>query len=231
MGEGSFSVSDKLADAILNLVAQVPPPGRRPAMRRARPRVASCGWPRPRRHWPRGLALPTGPAGWLTILPELLAVWRIQAQMVSDIAALYGARHAPTREQMLYCLFRHAAAQAVRDVLARATDRWLVQEASGAVLRRAAQAIGLKLTQKVARRGASRWMPLVGAAGVGVYAWLDTRQVARTAISLFQGPAGRPPPLASRARCSPPGVAAPAAGCDAVRPVWRRCRPADAPDP
>jgi len=194
MGEGSFSVSDKLADAILNLVAQVPPTREEASdapraaagrvMRVASTKAALAAG---------GLALPTGPAGWLTILPELLTVWRIQAQMVSDIAAVYGARHAPTREQMLYCLFRHAAAQAVRDVLARATDRWLVQEASGAVLRRAAQAIGLKLTQKVARRGASRWVPLVGAAGVGVYAWLDTRQVARTAISLFQGPAGETP--------------------------------------
>lgn len=190
MGEGPFSVSDKLADAILNLVAQVPPtreeasdaPGAAAGrvMRVASTKAALTAG---------GLALPTGPAGWLTILPELLAVWRIQAQMVSDIAALYGARHAPTREQMLYCLFRHAAAQAVRDLLARATDRWLVQEASGALLRRAAQAIGLKLTQKVVRRGASRWVPVVGAAGVGVYAWLDTRQVARTAISLFQAQA------------------------------------------
>src|SRR5690349_18727253 len=29
------------------------------------------------------LALPPGPLGWLTVLPELLAVWRIQAQLVA----------------------------------------------------------------------------------------------------------------------------------------------------
>ena len=191
MVESSFSVGDRLADAILNLVAQVPPTREEAsdAPRAAAGRVMRVASAKAALT-AGGLALPTGPAGWLTILPELLAVWRIQAQMVSDIAALYGARHAPTREQMLYCLFRHAAAQAVRDLLARATDRWMVQEASGALLRRAAQAIGLKLTQKVARRGASRWVPLVGAAGVGVYAWLDTRQVAQTAITLFQAPAG-----------------------------------------
>ncbi|MEO8778245.1 MAG: hypothetical protein ABI389_06190, partial [Rhodanobacter sp.] len=32
------------------------------------------------------LALPPGPLGWLTLLPELVAIWKIQAQMVSDIA-------------------------------------------------------------------------------------------------------------------------------------------------
>jgi len=191
MGDSSFSVGDRLADAILNLVAQVPPSREESsdAPRAAAGRVMRVASAKAALT-AGGLALPTGPAGWLTILPELLAVWRIQAQMVSDIAALYGAQHAPTREQMLYCLFRHAAAQAVRDLLARATDRWVVQEASGALLRRAAQVIGLKLTQKVARRGASRWVPLVGAAGVGVYAWLDTQQVAQTAIKLFQAPAG-----------------------------------------
>src|SRR6185437_10467582 len=38
------------------------------------------------------LALPPGPLGWLTVLPELVAIWKLQAQMVSDIAAAYG-RH------------------------------------------------------------------------------------------------------------------------------------------
>lgn len=65
------------------------------------------------------LALPPGPAGWLTVLPELLAVWRIQAQMISDIAAAYGKHAVLGREQMLYCLFRHTAAQAFRDVRPR----------------------------------------------------------------------------------------------------------------
>ena len=36
------------------------------------------------------LAMPPGPLGWLTIAPELLAVWTIQAQMVSDLAGVYG---------------------------------------------------------------------------------------------------------------------------------------------
>ena len=37
------------------------------------------------------LALPPGPLGWMTVLPELIAIWRIQAQMVSDIAASFGS--------------------------------------------------------------------------------------------------------------------------------------------
>ena len=36
------------------------------------------------------LALPPGPIGWLTIVPELVAIWRIQRQMVADIAGAFG---------------------------------------------------------------------------------------------------------------------------------------------
>ena len=36
------------------------------------------------------LAMAPGPFGLLTVLPDLVAVWRIQSQLVSDIAAVYG---------------------------------------------------------------------------------------------------------------------------------------------
>src|SRR5258706_7267706 len=89
------------------------------------------------------LALPPGPLGWLTILPELVAVWRIQAQMVADIAGIYGKDAALTREQMIYCLFRHAAAQAVRDLVVRVGERFLVQRVSLRVLQACAARGGI----------------------------------------------------------------------------------------
>src|SRR5262245_51327413 len=58
-----------------------------------------------------GLALPPGPLGYITILPDLVGIWKIQAQMVADIAGTFGGKTHLGREQMLYCLFRHAAAQ------------------------------------------------------------------------------------------------------------------------
>lgn len=131
------------------------------------------------------LSLPPGPLGWLTVLPELVAIWRIQAKMVADIAGAFGQKSALTREQMLYCLFRHTAAQAVRDIAVRAGERFIVREVTAGALRRAAERIGVKLSQRALGSGAARLLPVIGAAGVGVYAWLDTRQVARTAIAMF----------------------------------------------
>ncbi|MEW9573428.1 hypothetical protein ABQJ54_16855 [Rhodanobacter sp. Si-c] len=133
------------------------------------------------------LALPPGPLGWLTVLPELVTIWKLQAQMVSDIAAAYG-RHAELgREQMLYCLFRHTAAQAFRDLVVRMGDRLLFRRMSHAVVERVAKQLGVKLSRRALGEGVSRWLPVIGALGVGAYAYYDTGQVAATAIELFDG--------------------------------------------
>jgi hypothetical protein len=132
------------------------------------------------------LALPTGPFGWFTVLPEMMTVWKIQSQMVADIAALYGRKSTLTEEQMVYCLFRHSAAQAVRDLVIRVGERALVKKASLTVLESIARKIGIKLTRQVLGKGLSRWLPIAGAIGVGAYAYYDTAQVAATAIKLFE---------------------------------------------
>jgi hypothetical protein len=133
------------------------------------------------------LALPPGPLGWLTLLPELIAIWKIQGQMVSDIAAAYGQQANLGREQMLWCLFRHTAAQAFRDLVVRMGDRLVFRRMSHTVAQRVARQVGVKLTRRTVSEGISRWLPVVGALGVGAYAYYDTGQVANTAIALFSG--------------------------------------------
>jgi len=132
------------------------------------------------------LALPVGSLGWLTILPELVAVWRIQAQMVADIAGCYGKTKFLSREQMLYCLFKHGGAQAVRDLVVRAGERMLIKKASLRVLQRVARRVGIRVSQRSIGKGISRFLPVIGAVGVGAYAYFDTAQVAKTAKEFFE---------------------------------------------
>jgi hypothetical protein len=132
------------------------------------------------------LSLPPGPAGWLTIVPDLTMVWKIQSQMVADIAGAFGRESTLSQEQMLYCLFRHAAAQAVRDLVVRASERILIERAPARALQAAIRKIGLPVARRLAGRGISRWLPVVGAVGVAGYAYYDTRRVAVTAIELFR---------------------------------------------
>jgi hypothetical protein len=133
------------------------------------------------------LALPPGPAGWLTILPEMMGVWKIQKQMVADIAALFGKHASLTPEQVVYCLFQHTAADGVRDLVVRVGQRTLVRRASPLLIRTITRRIGARLAQRALGKGVARWLPIVGAVGVGAYAYYDTAQVAATAIDLFDG--------------------------------------------
>lgn len=176
-----------LGQALLDLVAQPPrsaqPTEARPAQaarrltdQAARRAALAAG----------SLSLPPGPLGWLTLLPEMMSVWRIQSQLVADIAAAYGRSHELDRTQMLYCLFRHTAAQGLRDLAVRVGERLIVQPLAAGALKKLAGAIGLKLSQRALGSSMARWLPLVGAAGVGAYAWYDTRQVAQAAIELFE---------------------------------------------
>ena len=139
-------------------------------------------------------ALPPGPLRWLTILPELITIWKIQTQMVADIAGTYGKQTFLTREQMLYCLFRHTAVQAVRDWSCESATSSFA--ASRFVLFRQCPEGRCSHYQRVFGKSISRWLPIIGALGVGAYAYYDTGQVARTAIELFEGEIEIDPPEA-----------------------------------
>ncbi len=131
------------------------------------------------------LALPPGPFGMLTVLPDLFLIWKIQRQLVADIFALHGRTVELTRTHMLYCLFRHMASQVLRDVVVRAGERAIVRQLSTQALRSTLQSLGLTVVQRLTGTSVSRWVPLVGAAAVGAYAYWDTLQVARTALNVL----------------------------------------------
>ena len=138
------------------------------------------------------LALPPGPLGMLTVLPDLYVIWKIQRQMVADLFGLYGRTAELTPTHMLYCLFRHMASHVLRDVAVRAGQRMVIQSASAGALQRLVRGLGVSLTQRVAGTAASRWVPLAGAAAVGAYAYWDTLQVAKTARQLLDADARDP---------------------------------------
>ena len=183
---GRAGASRRLVDAILDVVGR--PPETREALHRDPPKHARSIANRSAAKAALSagtLALPPGPLGWLTILPELETVWRQQAQMVADIAGSFGKASALDREQMLYCLFRHIAPSAFRDMVSEATERVVIHAASPRTVRAIVQKVGLRVTLRLMGKGISRWVPVVGALGVGAYAYYDTGQVAATAMSLF----------------------------------------------
>jgi uncharacterized protein (DUF697 family) len=197
-----------IADAIEDLIARVPPsrehsaeaPGAaaKAIARKAAGRAATLSG---------ALALPPGVFGLLTVLPDLVAIWRIQAQMVADLAGIYGKEMQLTRTHMLYCLFRHASSQLARDVVVRAGQRFVVTQLSGGALRSLLTSIGVSISQRVAGTAASRWVPVIGAAAVAGYAYFDTLQVAKTAIRLLEGMTDERKPVPASASAQAPSQA------------------------
>jgi len=176
-----------IAKAILGIVSTIPATTEPlSASPKERARVIQTGAALKAATVSGSLALPPGPWGVLTVLPDLLAIWRIQAQMVADIAGAFGKTAQLTREQLLYCLFRHAAAQVVRDLAARVGQRMIFRPVTLRALQSIAHRLGVKVTQRVIAKSAARWIPVLGALGVAGYAYYDTAQVGLTALELFQ---------------------------------------------
>jgi len=219
-------IATALGDAIVSVVGRVPAtrqaeaddPARqvRRLARQAANRAALISG---------GLALPPGPFGVLTLVPDLIAIWKIQAQLVADIAGARGRSGSLTREQMLYCLFRHAASQLLRDVVVRAGERVVVHRLTVSAVQAIAGRLGVEVSRQLIAKKASRWVPGIGAAAVAAYAWWDTERVARTADELFSrellfddgaaAPESRAPHAdgpASAARPALPALPAPGAG-------------------
>jgi len=132
-----------------------------------------------------GLAIAPGPVGMLTVIPDLIQVWNIQRQMVSDIAACYGKSAQLNPQMMVYCLFRHGAAMLARDVLVRVGERMILKQGSLRMMQKVLQRVSIKMTQKAIGKSISRWVPVVGPIVVGGYSMIDTRSVGKTAIETF----------------------------------------------
>lgn len=158
------------------------------------------------------LSLPPGPMGLVTVLPDMILVWRIQAQMVVDIAAAFGKADHLSESDITAILFKHVSSVALNDYnrnipidqpeppldLVEIINRMVSKR--GEVINRFASEVTSAAMERITRRVITRLVPLGGTLIVSAQAALDTGAVAKTAIEMFSGerrkPPGRPRPRA-----------------------------------
>jgi len=133
------------------------------------------------------LALPTGPAAMLTVLPDLVAVWQRQSQLVADIAACYGRSDQLDQATLMRCMFGHLLKDAGKDIFARASQRVAVSKGAQILLSRGLKIIANAVVKRFMRRIFTRWVPLIGAAAMAGYTYRDTAKVGEAAIAHFEG--------------------------------------------
>jgi len=132
-----------------------------------------------------GLAIPPGPFGIITILPDLYLIWKIQAQMVADIAGVHGKNCNLTKEHMIYCLFKQAGANAIKEMYVKCGSKIVVKSLSHSAVKQLLKKIGINISGKSAGKAASRWLPVIGALGIAFYSYNETKTVGLNASQLF----------------------------------------------
>lgn len=180
-----MGLSESFQKAIQDIVSRVPTSTveievDRPAQLRSLARTAS---------WKAAgisgaLSLPGGPFFLITILPDLVGVWRVQAQLVADIARVHGRSEQLTSEVLLYCLFKQGDL-GLSDLVVRVGERYLVKRARGGMLTQMIERVGARVLRKWVGKRAAAIVPLIGAAAIARYSRKDTLEVGETAIQLF----------------------------------------------
>ncbi|MCW7488201.1 hypothetical protein [Leptospira meyeri] len=130
-------------------------------------------------------SLPPGPLGILSILPELLFMYRIQGHLILDIAALYGKEVQVTKELLLYCLFKHGGAHVFRKIIEESSLKILIRPTTVKVFQTLLEKLGLLISKSIIRKQFARWIPIGGAVVTGTFAYYDTKRVGKTAMDLF----------------------------------------------
>ncbi len=130
------------------------------------------------------LSIPAGVLAALTLLPDIVAVWKIQAQLVADIAAANGKSKQLSRETLLYCMFG-VDAMATEDLVVRIGQRFVVKRSSQKIFESLLGKLGLRIGRSLLGERLVRWVPFVGAALVARYSYNDTVKVGKTARELF----------------------------------------------
>ena len=133
-----------------------------------------------------GMAIVPGPLGILTIIPALIEIWKVQRQLVADIAAAYGKTPTLSPTTMLYCLFRHGSATIFKETVIQVSGRLLVRQASLATIHELVKRVSVNVTQRLVGQFVSRFVPLVGSAALGAFTYWDTKKVAKAAIQTFE---------------------------------------------
>ena len=128
--------------------------------------------------------LAPGPAGWVTILPEIIAVTKIQINLVYAIAKHYG-QSSRFNSGTVVLIFANEAGIATRGVVAKVGERLIVRVISSKAVEALSRRIGVKIGARITQRIVGRWVPVVLAPVFGAFSKSMTTRIGREAVKLF----------------------------------------------
>jgi uncharacterized protein (DUF697 family) len=129
-----------------------------------------------------------GPFGLATILPEIVAVTKVQLNLVYKIAKYY--QNLETINQSIVLLiFANALGLTVGNQLVRRVGmRLIIKALSAPVIERIARLIGLRIAAGITKRIVGRWLIVVAAPLFGLFSKKMTQKIGIEATALFAEP-------------------------------------------
>lgn len=130
-------------------------------------------------------ALPPGPLGLATILPELVAVTKIQVTLIHQIAAYHNksAQLNPTLVALVFASEAgvHAGKLVVRSSAERIAVRLLSTRAAETLVAKLSERVGIRITSRLV----GRWIPVVLAPVFGAFSRSMTLKIGKLADEMF----------------------------------------------
>jgi uncharacterized protein (DUF697 family) len=125
-----------------------------------------------------------GPWGALTIFPEITLIIRNQIQMIYDLGVAYG-RDTQVTPGTLLAIFHAALGGGAISLASVQGGKLLVRRASLRVIQQIIKWLGGKITQRVLKAFLARWVPIIGAAAMALWARKSTVTMGERAADLL----------------------------------------------
>ena len=132
-----------------------------------------------------GAGIPSGPVGLATIIPEIVAITRLQINLILKVAKFH-QQEAKVNKTIILTVLGVAMGVVLKHALINKVGaRIIVKSLSAEGAKRITREIGEKFAVGLLKRGIGRWVPLMLAPIFGYLSLSMTRKVGREAESLF----------------------------------------------
>jgi len=126
-----------------------------------------------------------GPIGMATILPEVIALTRLQVNLIYRIAKHHGKQERVNKELVLLILGNAMGIAAGEVLLRRAGTNLVVKSVSSGVIKGLSRRIGARIVDRAVERAIARWIPMVTAPLFGYFSRSLTRRIGKEAERIF----------------------------------------------
>jgi len=126
-----------------------------------------------------------GPAGLITIIPELKSTLENQIVMIYDIGVAHGKEEHMSKEMVLALAMQSGLGSIGINALARQGEKILIKKASVKVFQQLAKIMGIRLTAGVIKSAVAKFVPILGGLAIGVWVKYTTTEMGEnTAVIL-----------------------------------------------